>query len=351
MPEPLRLQFHLPPLRCAVPKMLPTLLEIEQAASVVYRTMPATPQYAWRQLAQRLGVDVWLKHENHSPVGAFKIRGGLVYFDALADQMHQTNGVVCATRGNHGQSIAYATAQHKLPTTIVVPHGNSLEKNAAMLALGANLVEHGADFQDALNHAVILAQRDSLHLVPPFHQLLVAGVATYSLELFRAVADLDVLYVPIGLGSGVCGAIAARNALGLKTEIVGVVSALAPAYARSFDERSPVEMLATTSIADGIACRRPNEQALAHILAGVRRIVEVTDDEVKQAMRDLFECTHNVAEGAGAAALAAVTKDAQKLEGNKVAAILSGGNVDRDVFAKVLHGPSSPTPQAIHAHG
>ena len=213
--------------------MLPTLSEIEHAASVVYRIMPPTPQYAWRQLAQRLGVDLWIKHENHTPLGAFKVRGGIVYFDANARQIQQSNGVICATRGNHGQAIAYVAAQHDLSASMVVPHGNSQEKNAAMVSLRAKLIEYGADFQEALEHAAVLARKENLHMVPSFHALLVAGVATYSLELFRAVADLDVLYVPVGLGSGICGAIAARNALGLDVEIVGVVSSQAQAYAAS----------------------------------------------------------------------------------------------------------------------
>lgn len=316
--------------------MLPTLSEIEQAARIVYRSMPPTPQYSWRPLAERLYVDLWIKHENHTPLGAFKVRGGLVYFDATASQLRQKNGVICATRGNHGQSIAYVAAQHNISASIVVPHGNSREKNAAMVSLGAKLIEYGADFQEALEYAEVLARQDNLQMVPSFHTLLVAGVATYSLELFRAVVDLDVLYVPIGLGSGICGAIAARNALGLEIEIVGVVSSRAQAYGKSFRARCPIESTPTTDIADGIACRRPDEQALAYILTGVSRITEVDDEEVKGAMRDIFECTHNVAEGAGATAVAAVRKDAEKLKASKVAAILSGGNVDRDVFAKVL---------------
>lgn len=316
--------------------MLPTLSDIEQAASIVYQSMPPTPQYSWRQLAERLGVDLWIKHENHTPLGAFKVRGGLVYFEAMASQLRQKNGVICATRGNHGQSVAYVAAQHNVSASMVVPHGNSREKNAAMVSLGAKLIEYGADFQEALEHATVLAGQDNLQMVPSFDALLVAGVATYSLELFRAVVDLDVLYVPIGLGSGICGAIAARNALGLATEIVGVVSAQARAYGESFRAKCPIEVAVTTDIADGIACRRPDEQALAYILAGVSRITEVDDEEVKRAMRDLFECTHNVAEGAGASAVAAVRKDADKLKFSKVAAILSGGNVDRDVFARVL---------------
>ncbi len=316
--------------------MLPTLSEIELAASIVYRGMPPTPQYFWRPLVERLGVDLWVKHENHTPLGAFKVRGGLVYFDAMASQLRQSNGVICATRGNHGQSIAYVAAQHNLSASMVVPHGNSREKNAAMVSLGAKLIEYGTDFQEALEHAAVLARQDKLQMVPSFHTLLVAGVATYSLELFRAVLDLDVLYVPIGLGSGICGAIAARNALGLGIEIVGVVSSQAQAYEKSFHAKRPMEAPVTTDIADGLACRKPDEQALEYILEGVSRITEVNDEQVKEAMRDIFECTHNVAEGAGAAAVAAVRKDAEKLKGSKVAAVLSGGNVDRDVFASVL---------------
>ncbi len=316
--------------------VLPSLDEIEAAANIVYGHMPPTPQYRWEMLNQRLDVDLWLKHENHTPLGAFKVRGGLVYFDRLGATPELKRGVICATRGNHGQSVAYAAAKYGLPTTIVVPHGNSKEKNEAMISLGANLVESGNDFQDALEHAEMLAEKKSLHLVASFHPLLIQGVATYSLELFRSTQQLDVVYVPIGQGSGICGAISVRNALQLNTKIVGVVSTEAAAYSKSFEAGIPIEVLANTRIADGMACRRPNEQALEHILNNVDRIVEVTDDEVEQAMRDLFECTHNVAEGAGAAAVAAVAKESGNLKHKKVAAILCGGNVDRSVFAPIL---------------
>lgn len=316
--------------------MLPSLDEIEAAAHIVYDHMPPTPQYRWEMLNQRLDVDLWLKHENHTPLGAFKVRGGLVYFDRLGETPELKRGVICATRGNHGQSVAYAAAKYGIPTTIVVPFGNSKEKNEAMISLGANLVEAGNDFQDAFEHATMLAEKKSLHLVASFHPLLIQGVATYSLELFRAAQQLDVVYVPIGQGSGICGAISVRNALKLSTEIVGVVSAEAAAYSKSFEAKVPIEVLANTRIADGMACRRPNEQALEQILTNVDRIVEVTDNEVEQAMRDLFECTHNVAEGAGAAAVAAVAKESKDLKGKTVAAILCGGNVDRSVFASIL---------------
>ena len=308
------------------------MMELESAARVVYAHMPPTPQYRWPLLSARLGADVWLKHENHTPVGAFKLRGGLVYFA----QLGKVRGVIAATRGNHGQSVAYCAREYAVPATIVVPHGNSVEKNAAMRALGARLVEHGHDFQAAYEHALELARDEDLHMVPSFHPLLVAGVASASVELLRAVPDLETLYVPIGLGSGICAAVAARNALGLRTEIVGVVSSLARAYAASFAERRPVEMPVTTRIADGMAVRKPNAQALDIILREVARVVEVSDEDVGQAIGAIFECTHNVAEGAGAAGVAAMAKERSRITGRKVAAILSGGNIDRDMLADVL---------------
>jgi len=315
--------------------LLPTLDDIESAASIVYADMPATPQYCWPLLCAHLGTEVWVKHENHTPVGAFKMRGGLVYFAHLAQS---GKGVICATRGNHGQSVGFAARRYGIPATVVVPHGNSAEKNAAMRALGIDLIEHGEDFQAAREHAQNLAAAQALHMVPSFHPLLIAGVATYSLELLRAVSGLDVVYVPIGLGSGICGMVAARDALGLKTEVVGVVSAHAPAYFESFHVRRVVSHPSTTQLADGLACRIPEQAALEIIWQGVDRIVRVSDGEVAAAMRIIFECTHNVCEGAGAAAIAAATQEKTRIAGRKVAVILSGGNVDRDVFADVLKG-------------
>lgn len=316
--------------------MLPNLIELENAAKTVYRTMPPTPQYRWPLLTHKLGVDVWLKHENHTPLGAFKVRGGLVYFDALQAELQDGPGVMCATRGNHGQSVAFAARQFGIPATIVVPHGNSQEKNAAMRALGAKLIEQGADFQEALEYAEDLTKRDGTHWVPSFDSRLIAGVGSYSLELLRAVPELDTLYVPIGLGSGICGAIAARNALQAKTKIVGVVSAHARAYSESISRGHAVEWPVATRIADGMACRKPNADALAAIQPEIERIIEVSDEEVEQAMRDIFECTHNVAEGAGAAAVAAVTQDAKQIGERQVAAVLCGSNVDSEVYAQVL---------------
>ncbi len=314
-----------------------TLEDITSASRIVYAEMQATPQYRWPMLCERLGTELWVKHENHSPVGAFKIRGGLAYFADLMQSGQVPKGVIGATRGNHGQSVGYAARRYGISATIVVPHGNSLEKNAAMRALGVKLIEHGDDFQVSREFAQTLARDQSLHLVPSFHPLLVAGVATYSLELFQEVRDIDVVYVPIGLGSGICGMLAARDALGLKTEVVGVVSAHAQAYAKSFSAGIPVESPVTTQLSDGMACRVPEPQALELILQGVDRIVQVTDDEVSAAMRMMFECTHNVCEGAGAAALAAATQEKARIKGHKVAVIATGGNVDQDVFARVLN--------------
>ena len=314
-----------------------TLDDIKAASRIVYADMPPTPQYRWPMLSERLGAEVWVKHENHSPVGAFKIRGGLVYFAHLAKSAQIPKGVISATRGNHGQSVGYAAKRYGIPATIVVPHGNSIEKNAAMQALGVELIERGDDFQESREFAQKLAHERSLHMVPAFHRLLVTGVATYSLELLQEVKDVDVVYVPIGLGSGICGMMAARDALNLNTEVVGVVSAHAQTYAKSFSAGHPVESPVTTRLSDGMACRVPEPEALDLILKGVDRIVQVTDDEVAAAMRLMFECTHNVCEGAGAAPLAAAMQEKSRLTGRKVAVVATGGNVDKHIFAEVLN--------------
>jgi len=316
---------------------LPSLDNIKDAATVVYQVMPPTPQFCWPLLCERLSAEVWIKHENHTPVGAFKIRGGLVYFDDLRRQQPECRGVIAATRGNHGQSIAFAAKRYEMKATLVVPHGNSSEKNAAMRALGAELLEHGSDFQDAFEHAQALAAERGLHMVPSFHEALVRGVATYSLELFRVVPNLDVLYVPVGLGSGICGAIAVKEALGLKTEIVGVVAASAPGIAESFAQRRLLSHVVAPTVADGVAVRTPNGDALELILANVAGVVTVQEADIRSAMRALFSDTHNVAEGAGAIALAAALTQRAKLEGRRIAVVLTGGNVDRETFAGVLH--------------
>lgn len=315
----------------------PTLADLDAAAAIVYAAMPPTPQYRWPLLDARCGAPVTVKHENHTPVGAFKVRGGLVYMDWLRRTHPDVVGVVTATRGNHGQSIGYAAQRVGVRATVVVPHGNSVEKNAAMRALGVTLLEEGRDFQESVEFAdTIVAGTSGWHRVPSFDSRLVHGVATWALELLRAAPDVETLYVPIGLGSGICGAIAARDALGHRARIVGVVSASAPAYALSLAAGHAMSHEATTRIADGMACRTPVPAALRTIARGAERVVRVTDDEVEAAMRALFTDTHNVAEGAGAAALAALLADRERAPGRPAAVVLCGGNVDAAVFARVL---------------
>jgi threonine dehydratase len=314
------------------------LQEIEVATAVVYREFQATPQYRWALLGERLGTECWVKHENHLPVGAFKIRGGLCYFAALAAAGALPKAVVSATRGNHGQSIGWAARSYGIPCTIVVPEGNSTEKNAAMRSLGVRLVEHGKDFQDSREHALRLSAETDAHLVPLFHRELVLGVSTYWLEFFRAVPDLDVVYVPIGLGSGACAAIAAKLALGHRARIVGVVSALATTYADSLAAGRVVPSPARTVLADGIAVRVADADALEILRHHLDHIVQVSDSEVAQAMRDLYVSTHNVAEGAGAASFAGAMKEREQLRGQIVGTTLCGANVDALLFTKVLSG-------------
>lgn len=315
---------------------LPDIAELDVAARIVAAVVPPTPQYAWPLVRERVGCEVWFKHENHTPTGAFKVRGGLTYFAKLREIDPACRGVISATRGNHGQSIGLAARRSGVPAVIVVPHGNSTEKNAAMRALGVELVEHGSDFQEAREHAARLALERQLHFVPAFHRNLLLGVATYSVELLRAAPHLDRVYVPIGLGSGICGMIAARAALGHRVEIVGVVSDHAPAYALSFTARRAIDHAVSTELADGLACRVPEPASLELILAHVHHIVRVTDAEVASAMRAIYTDTHNVAEGAGAAGFAAILQERAQLAGKRVAAVLSGGNVDLPRFAQVL---------------
>jgi len=313
--------------------------DLEDAAEVVYRTTGGpTPAYAWPLLARRAGCEVWVKHENHTPIGAFKVRGGLVYMDHLAKSGEKIAGVISATRGNHGQSIALAARQAGIPAVIYVPEGNSVEKNAAMEAFGAELVVSGRDFDEAAGHCRQAAVERDLHMVPSFDPLLVKGVATYGMEFFRQAPDLDVVYVPIGMGSGICGMISARDALGLKTEIVGVVSEGAPAIAMSFEAGRPVPTNEARTFADGMACREPHAGALDVILKGAARIVRVSDDKIADAVRAYFEDTHNMAEGAGAAPLAALLAEKDALRGKRAGVVLSGGNIDRPVFTEILAG-------------
>lgn len=315
---------------------LPSKAEIDTACRIVYEAMSPTPQYSWLLLNERTGAEVWIKHENFAPIGTFKIRGALVYFRHLRESGEHVKRVVAATRGNFGQAVAFAARREGIEAVVYVPYGNSSSKNRAMRGLGATLVEHGSDFEEARREAERRAGAEGLHFLPSFDEFLVRGTATYSMELLTAVQGIDVAYVPIGLGSGICGMVAAREALGLNTEIAGVVSQHAPAYADSFVERRPVERPATTLLADGVACRTPVPDALDILWRHVARVVTVTDEEVAAAMRVLFDDTHNVAEGAGAAAVAAVLKERDKLCGKRVAAVLTGSNVDREVFGRVL---------------
>jgi threonine dehydratase len=323
------------------------LAELEQAHETVGRAVPPTPAHAWPVLAARLGTSVVVKHENHTPAGAFKVRGGLIYVDRLKRERPHTRGLISATRGNHGQSVAFAGRRHGLPVTIYVPSGNSVEKNGAMRAFGATLIEHGHDFQEAREEAVRHAERDGLQMVPSFHPNIVLGVATYALEFFRTAPDLDTLYVPIGQGSGICGCILVRDLLGVKTEIVGVQSTLAPSYALSFAAGTVVNTNSSNTLADGMATRNPDADALAIIRKGASRIVQVTDAEIAAAIRALWTDTHNLAEGAGAAPLAAALQERDALRGKRVGLVLSGGNIDFDLFRSWVMADASFGERAV----
>jgi threonine dehydratase len=316
--------------------------ELESTIPLVRESVLPTPQYAWPLLRERIGVEVVVKHENHTPIGSFKVRGGVVFCDRLKRQRPQVRGIVTATRGNHGQSLAFAGARAGVAVTIVVPDGNSTEKNAAMRSLGAEVIELGRDFDEARKHAAQIAAERSLEYVPSFHRDFVVGVATYAHELFTSVYDLDTVYVPLGLGSGICGVIGTRDALGLKARIVGVVAAAANTYSRSVAAGRIVETNSAVTFADGVAVRTPDALALEVIQRGADHIVEVSDDEIAEAIRIIYSTTHNCAEGAGAAALAALIKEREQLRGGSAAVILSGQNIDRAWMQTVLAGS---TPQ------
>jgi threonine dehydratase len=318
-----------------------TRAELEEAVAVVGNAVPPTPQHRWPLLDEATGCHVWVKHENHAPTGAFKVRGGVLHFHRRR-AAGRTSGVITATRGNHGQSIAFAAGRSGIPATVVVPHGNSREKNAAMRALGAELVEAGHDFDAARAFADEMAEARALDFVPSFHPDLVTGVATYAYELFAAVSDLDVVYVPIGLGSGICGVIRVRDLFGLDTEVVGVVAERAPAYERSFAARRVVPTQTAATFADGVAVRQPDPVALDIIMAGASRIVTVGEDQIAGAIRLLYAATHNAAEGAGAAAVAALLDERDRVAGRRVGIVLTGGNIDSSTFAAILDG-TTPT--------
>jgi threonine dehydratase len=315
-----------------------TLEELDRAAALVYQVMAPTPQYAWPKLRTRIGCNVWVKHENHTPTGAFKVRGGLVYMDRLKRAQPSVPGIVTATRGNHGQSISFSAGRAGIPATIYVPHGNSADQNASMSTFGARVVEFGKDFDEAKHEAHRVAAAENLHFIPSFHWDLVAGVASYALELFRTVAKLDAVYVGVGMGSGICGLITVRDLLGLKTEIIGVGAANAPATALSFEAGKPVTTPTARTFADGIATREPLAEVIETIRRGAARFVKVAEDEMAHAMRVYFDDTHHVAEGAGAAPLAALLQERERMAGKTVGVILSGGNIERARFSQVLAG-------------
>ena len=313
-----------------------SLLELRQTAELIYRHMPATPQYAWPLLAQQLGCTVWVKHENHTPIGAFKLRGGLAYMAHLCECSARGQPLVTATRGNHGQSIAIACQKAGASLTIIVPEGNSIEKNAAMRSQGAIIKVHGCDMDEASQEAKRMARDEDFTFVPSFHRDLVRGVATYALEFFEHAGPLDTVYVPIGMGSGICGMICARDLLGLDTEIVGVVAEGADAYAQSIEQGCLCVTDGVDTFADGIACRRPDPVALDMIRRGAARVIRVSDQEIANAIQLLYETTHNVAEGAGAASLAGLLHERQRQTNRRVGVVLSGGNIDRQQFVRLL---------------
>jgi threonine dehydratase len=314
------------------------LSELQSAAELVHRVMPPTPLYAWPKLKRRAGCSVQVKHENHTPTGAFKVRGGIVYLDRLCRAQPNVAGVISATRGNHGQSIAFSAARAGVPATIYVPVGNSPDQNSAIAGFGAKVVEFGRDFDEAKHEAFRVAGAEKLHFVPSFHRDLIAGVASYALELFRDGRELDAVYVGVGMGSGICGLITVRDLLGLKTEVVGVVAANAPAFALSFAAGRPVPTNSAQTFADGVACRDPQADAFSIIKTGAARVVTVSEDEIAEAIRIYYTTTHNLAEGAGAAPLAALLKEKARYAGKRAGLILSGGNIDMPVLAQVLRG-------------
>lgn len=319
-----------------------TTEDLADAARIVAAHVPATPAYRWPLLEQVTGTPTWVKHENAAPTGAFKVRGGLVFAERLLRGGATVPGLIAATRGNHGQSVAYAAREHGLPATIVVPEGNSPAKNAAMAAFGAELVVHGRDFQDSLEYARVLAAERGLIFVPSFHPDLVAGVATAAAELHAQAGRLDVVYVPVGLGSGICAHMAVRDLLQADTEIVGVVADRAPAHALSFEAGHAVSTPDADTFVDGVATRTPVPDAVAAMVAGAARFVRVGEADAEDAMRIVWQTTHQMPEPAGALSLAGLLADRQRAAGAIAAVIMSGGNCDTDLVLRVLGAGASP---------
>lgn len=312
--------------------------ELEYATEVVRRHVPPTPQYPWPLLGQEVGARVWVKHENQTPTGAFKVRGGLVYVERLRRLRPGVAGVVSATRGNHGQSLAYAGTQAGLRVVIVVPERNSKAKNAAMEGFGAELIVHGRDFQAAMEHAHKLAEAEGLEFVTPMHPDLVLGVATYARELFEAADPLDAVYVPVGMGSAIAGLIGVRDLMGLDTEVVGVVAENAPAMALSVAAGKIVTTPDAHTFAGGIAARVPAQEALDAVLAAGARVITVSEDQIAEAMRLIIGTVHQLPEPAGAVGVAGLLAERERIAGKTVGTVLSGGNGDVDDLSIVLAG-------------
>ncbi len=316
----------------------PGFEDVLRAREVVSRHLPRTPAWTYPALNAELGFELWIKHENHQPVGAFKVRGGVNLLASLAPD-ERARGVIAATRGNHGLSVAWAARRFDVHATIVVPHGNNPEKNEAMRALGAELVEHGRDFDEAREQVETLVKQHGYRYVHSANEpLLIAGVATAALELFEDVSGLDALFVPVGLGSGVCGAALARAEKSPATRLIGVQAERAPAIWRSWLERRPVSTASADTFADGLATRVPAELTLRLMLRDLDDFLLVSEAAMARAVADLLRFTHNLAEGAGAAPLAAAQTLRERLAGRRVAMILSGGNIDTATLRRVLDG-------------
>ena len=323
-----------------------TRADLDEATRIVREHVPVTPAYRWPLLEELTGTPTWVKHENATPTGAFKVRGGLVFVDRLHRSGRTVPGLIAATRGNHGQSVAYAGRAHDLPVTIVVPEGNSPDKNASMVGFGAELVVRGRDFQEAFEHAMALADSRGLVPVPAFHRDLVAGVATGALELQTQAGHLDSVYLPVGQGSGICAHMAVRDLLGVDTEVVGVVADRAPAHALSFASGRPVTTQHADTFVDGVATRTPVPEAVAAMVAGAARFIRVSEEQAEQAMRLLWRTTHQMPEPSGALALAGLLADPARAAGATAAVVMTGGNCDTELVRRVV---AAAQPEPVRA--
>jgi threonine dehydratase len=313
----------------------PTFADICFARQRVYRALRRTPLLRHPLLAQETGLDIVVKHENHNPTGAFKVRGGINLVGSLSPE--ERRGVITATTGNHGQSIALASGREGVPCTIVVPRGNNPEKNAAMRALGAELIEFGRDFDEARERVEQLQHERGLRYVHSANEpLLIAGVGTYALEIFEDEPDVDVILVPIGGGSGACGCAIVRTAIGSRAIVIGVQAARADAFARSWRGETRVVGEKADTFAEGMATRVTFDLTFDILKRGLDDIVTLTEEELAEGVRLALRTTHNLAEGAGAASLIAAVKLRGQLAGKRVVCVMSGGNIDRATLYRVI---------------